>query len=430
MILKFKEVKKNQRLCVVDNVGGAYLPIALNLSNHFDSVSYYSVNQNPFPRMALEAVGTGYKQITRVDDFWEKVEEFDIIVMPDIYFNDWGYKLRKMGKMVFGGTEGERLETDRKLFKDELQSVGLSVAPTKYIKGVNNLSKYLKDNTNKWIKMSYFRGEGETTKHINWNQSEIMIDKMNFDMGPLAEMADFIIEDNIDSIAEIGFDGWTINGYNPDNVIWGLEVKDCGYIGKVSSYSELPTPLKLVMDKFQPVLTKYGHTGFYSTEVRCTKDGSIYYTDPCMRAGSPPSNTYMNLVSNWSDVIINGCQGKIVEPKFNGKYGVEIILKSNYCNSNYLPVIIPDEFRQNVNLKGSFYLNNKDYVIPFSQAGIQDMEAFGSVVVIGDDLNTIMDKAISISDSIEAPGIYYAENALQKARQSLVDLKNNLGLEF
>ena len=39
--------------------------------------------------------------------------------------------------------ESEALETDRKLFKEEVEGCGLPVAPTKYIKGIDELSKYL-----------------------------------------------------------------------------------------------------------------------------------------------------------------------------------------------------------------------------------------------------------------------------------------------
>lgn len=430
MKFKFTEVKKGQSICVVDNVGGAYLPIARKLCPCFDKVYYYSVNQNPFPRMSLDMIGSGYKGIEKVNEFWNRLDDFDIIMFPDIYFNDWGSHLRKMGKMVWGGTEAEQLETNRKLFKQELESVGLKVAPTKYIKGVNNLVQELKSNKEKWVKMSYYRGEGETTKHINWNQSEILIDQMNYEMGPLAELADFCLEDNIDSIAEIGYDGWTINGQMTDGMLWGLEVKDCGYIGKASNYSEIPDPVKQVNDKFNPVLQKYGHTGFYSTEIRYGKDNNVYYTDPCVRGGSPPSNTYMSMISNWDEIITKGAQGELVEPKFTAKYGVELILKSNYCNNNTLPVMIPNEYRDNVNLKGSYYMNNKDYIIPFNQAGIKDMEAFGSVVAVGDNLDETMKKAMEIAASIEAPGIYYSENALDKARKQIMELKNNIGIDF
>ena len=426
----FNEVKKNSSVCVVDNVGGSYLPIAHRLSEHFDCVYYYSVNQNPFPRMALDMVGTGYNNIIRIDEFWKNIDKFEVICFPDIYFNDWGYALRKMGKKVWGGTEAEQLETDRRLFKSELENVGLAVAPTKYIKGVDMLVKELKESQDKWIKLSYYRGEGETTRHIKWSQSEIMIDNLNYEMGPLAATAEFCLEDHIDSIAEIGYDGWTINGQFTDGMIWGLEVKDCGYVGKACNYENIPDPVKMTNDKFSPVLQKYGHTGFYSTEVRYGKDGNTYYTDPCVRSGSPPSNVYMKMIDNWVEIMIKGAMGEMVEPKFNSKYGCEIILKSNYCNNNTLPVMIPKEYKDNVALKGAYFMNDKNYVIPFNQAGIKDLEAFGSVVVVGDDLNEIMNKAVEIANSIEAPGIYFAENTLEKAMSTFSDLEKNTGIKF
>lgn len=430
MKISFTQFKPKNSVCVVDNVGGSYLPIAHRLSEHFDKVYYHSINQNPFPRISLDMIGTGYDNIERIDEFWKRLDDFDIIVFPDIYFNDFGYHLRKIGKKVWGGTEAEQLETDRKLFKQELKNVGLEVANTKYITGIDNLVNELKNSENKWIKISFYRGEGETHKHIKWSQSEIMINNMRFEMGPLASEIEFCLEDNIDSIAEIGYDGWCVNGKMTNGQIYGLEVKDCGYIGKASNYSEIPTPIKLVNDKFASVLQKYNHTGFYSTEVRYCKDGKTYYTDPCVRSGSPPSNVYMKMVSNWNEIIDKGTQGILVEPKFVAKYGCEIILKSNYCNGNTLPVIIPDEYKENVALKGAYHMNGKDYVIPFLQAGIKDMESFGSVVVIGDNLDEIMNKAIEIANSIDAPGLYFAENALEKAKETLNELKNNINVQF
>lgn len=136
------------------------------------------------------------------------------------------------------------------------------------------------------------------------------------------------------------------------------------------------------------------------------------------------------MISNWKDIISEGCKGELVEPKFIAKYGCEIILKSNFCNGNTLPVIIPQQYRGNVALKGSYSMNGKDYIIPFNQAGIKDMEAFGSVVAVGDNLEEVMSKALEIAGSIEAPGLYYAENALDKAKKQLEDLKNNIGITF
>jgi hypothetical protein len=148
-----------------------------------------------------------------------------------------------------------------------------------------------------------------------------------------------------------------------------------------------------------------------------------------MRAGSPPSNTYLDMIGNWDEIIIEGCLGNIVEPKFIAEYGVEIILKSAYCNQGYLNVSYPEEFKQNIKLKGTFKVDGVEYVIPFTHCGF-DMIEFGSIVVVGDDLEEIMEHALEIAGSIEGFKIEYNSNALNIAMEQINDLKAKLNIEF
>ena len=432
MRLKFNKIKmeKDMTVCVTDNIGGCYINVAQELSKFFKKVYYHSVNQNPFPMISMQNIGVGYDNIERINDFWSNLEKFDIIIFPDIYFSDWGNRLRKMGKMVWGGTNAEQLETNRHLFKDELASVNLPVAPTTYIKGVTSLIDYLKSQQDKWIKISYYRGNMETFHHINMNQSAIWLEALKLSMGPLGEEIEFIIEDSIESIAEVGYDGWTINGLMSDNSIWGIETKDCSYIGTHTIKSDLPGPIQQINNSYQSILQKYNHTGFYSNEIRVGKDGKNYYTDAAMRAGSPPSATYLSLISNWDEIIIGGCNGEIIEPKYRAKYGCELILKSSYCYKNYLPITIPKEFRDNVKLKGSFRYNDQDFIVPFEQGGVNEMDAFGSVVVIGDNVDSILSEAIEIAGSLEAYGLNYDGDALNRTKKSISDITTTLKVNF
>lgn len=419
--------KSKLNICVVDNIGGCYLPSAIKLSQYFNKTYYYSVSQNPFPRLSTEMVGVGYEQIIVINEFWNKLDLFDLIIFTDIYFNDWGQALRKMGKLVFGGTDGEFLETNRKLFKDELKKAGMPIATTTYIKGVKNLKSYLSDKKDKWVKISYYRGEQETFHFIDASHNETTFIEMLYTMGPLESELEFSIEDPITSVCESGFDGWTINGQFTDNCIYGFEIKNAGYVGKKTTKKDLPAPVRECNEKFGPVLAKYKHTGFYSTEIRCTENGTNYYTDPCMRLGSPPSNTYLEMISNWDEIIPAACQGKLVEPIFKGVYGVEIILKSNCVNNNFLPVKFPPQYKKNINLKGSFFKNNEFYIIPFKYTGFE-LQEFGSVVVVGDDLTKIIDQALSIAAQVEGFDIFYDANCLEKAtdviRESETYFKN------
>jgi len=428
-IVNYNKFDKKLKAAVVDNIGGAYIPVALALKDQFSKVYYHSVVQNPFPKISTSVIGKGYDGIEVIDTFWDKLELFDIVIFPDIYFSDWGHALRKIGKLVWGGCQSEVLETNRKLFKDELKSVGLPIAKTQYIKGVDNLKKYLHNNSDKYLKVSFFRGEFETTHHINYNHSQVFLDELDYTSGPLGDELDFIVEDPIPSIAEIGSDGFSVNGMMPKNFVLGLEVKNCGFVGKAMDIVNSPSPITNVNNKFEPVLKKYNHTGFYSTEVRIGEDGNDYYIDPCMRAGSPPSNTYLTMISNWGDIITQGAQGKIVEPIFKYKYGCEIILKSNIVNKNFLPLVFPEKYENNIRLKGSFKKDGRYYIIPFKNTGF-DMVEFGSVVVCGDDVNSIMNQALEIANSIEGYEVDYDKTALKTALEYINDTEEALKFKF
>jgi hypothetical protein len=148
-----------------------------------------------------------------------------------------------------------------------------------------------------------------------------------------------------------------------------------------------------------------------------------------MRAGSPPSNTYMEMIDNWDEIIIGACNGELVEPSFKCKYGVELILKSNYCNEGFLPVEFPSEYKDNIKLKSSFNINDKDYIIPYKYAGF-DMVEFGSVVVVGDDLEEIMNEALEIAGSIDAYKLEYNSNALEIAKEELANIEEVFKIKF
>lgn len=421
--------RDSNRIIIVDNLGGSYVNVAISLSKYFQKTYYHSVQQNPFPVMSWASVGTGYSEIIVLDSFWDHLDDFDIIIFPDIYFESWGTALRNMGKKVWGGSKSEELETNRKLFKQELTNNGMPVAPTISIIGIDNLLDFLKDKTDKWIKISYYRGDMETTHWININYNSVQFNNLKNNLGPLSNSIEFLIEDGIDCVAEIGYDGYSINGEFPNNCIFGLEVKDCGYIGKSTTKNELPKPVSLVNKQFGPVLEKYNHQGFYSTEIRYTENGLAYYTDPCMRAGSPPSNTYLDLINNWDEIIVGGVNGELVEPEFSALYGVEIILKSDYINKGFLPVKFPTQFRNNIKLKGSFIRDGLTYVVPFKYSGFEMCE-FGSVVVTGDNLEEVMNQALEIASQVEAYGLTYNVNALDIAAEQIANIEDKLNIKF
>jgi hypothetical protein len=202
-----------------------------------------------------------------------------------------------------------------------------------------------------------------------------------------------------------------------------------GYVGKRCNYTDLPAPIQEVNAKFAPILQKYKHTGFYSNEIRYTKDNIPYYTDACMRSGSPPSNVYLAMIDNWDEIITAGCRNEVVQPNFIAEYGVEIMLKSYYCNEGYLNVSYPAEYADNIKLKGCFKVDDVEYIIPFPQASFT-MEDFGSVVVVGDNLEQVINQALEIASKVEGYRVQYNAAALSEAIEKITSIQDALKIKF
>ncbi len=108
---------------------------------------------------------------------------------------------------------------------------------------------------------------------------------------------------------------------------------------------------------------------------------------------------------------------------------VEIILKSNYCNTGYLPVSFPPEFEENLTFKGAFKMNGKTFIVPFNLSGFEMVE-FGSVVVQDNDLNNAIERALIIADSVKGYELRYEMAALDKATESINKVQDALKIKF
>lgn len=422
--------KANYTICVVDNPGGSYLNTAICLAPYFKKTFYHSINFSAFPHPALNMIGTGYDEIERIDDFWSNLKEIDIIIFPDGGLKDMGAHLRSIGKMVFGGNEIETIEGNRSLFQELLERVDLPVAKTEVVIGVSNLKKTLKNKKDKWVKVSKWRNLIETYHYLSWTESKFWLDELTFKLGPIgdSEKIEFIIQDPIDSIAEIGCDGYVVGGKMPKNLIQGIEVKDMGYVGKVSN--KIWEPIAEINTKFSPVLKAYASGGsFYSNEIRYTKDKTPYYTDIAARAGMPPSSSFLTNISNWDKIIPAACKGEFVEPIYKSTYMVEIILKSNYVREGYLPVTFPIEYQNNITFKGAMKVDGKTFIIPFKISGV-DMVEFGSVVVNDNDLDNAINRTLEIAATIQAYELRYEIAAMDASKETIKRIEDALGIIF
>ena len=362
---------------------GLFATWAQKFAQDYGRVLYYCPYKSAFPRSQQYAIGTGLEGVERVTNFWDHVDETDIFFFPDVYDGDLQVALREMGKPVWGSAKGEELELMRwqtKLFlKKDLH---LPVQPVERIIGVEELRQYLRDEENKYVKISLLRGDFETFHHVNYQLSEPILDEIENKLGPYKESKEFIVEDAIDDAIEVGYDGFTVDGQYPDPGMFGYEIKDVAYIGTVRPYSQLPKQVKEVNEKLSPAFASYNYRGFWSSEIRVPKDGKPYLTDPCCRAGSPPSELYQEMFSNWGEIVWGGAHGELVKPKPTGKYGVEVLIHSPWADQHWQAVYVEPDVRQWVKLRNACQVDDVLYVAP----QVVGLPEIGAIVAVDDSL--------------------------------------------
>lgn len=405
---------------------GLFASWAVKLTEYFGRVLYYCPYKSAFPRSQQYVIGTGLEGVERITNFWDHIEETDIFFFPDVYDGDLQVFLRAIGKPVWGAAKGEELELMRwqtKMFiKKDLH---LPVQPVERIIGVQELRAYLMDTTDKYVKISMLRGDFETFRHDNYQLSEPILDDIEQKLGAFKESKEFIVEDAIDDAVEVGYDGFTIDGRYPDPGLFGYEIKDVAYIGVVRPYNKLPRQVREVNSKLSPVFEAYNYRGFWSSELRIPKDGKPYLTDPCCRAGSPPSELYQEMFSNWGQIIWEGAHGVVATPKSVGKYGVEVLIHSQWADQHWQAIYVEPEIRRWVKLRNLCQIEDVLYVAP----QVVGLPEIGAIVAVDDSLLGAIKKVKGYCEKVTGYSIDTNLGQISKAIEVLREAEHN-GIPF
>jgi hypothetical protein len=410
-----------QTILIYDH--GLFVSWAEKLTQYFGRVLYFCPWKTMFPEFRYYLIGENLPGVERVYEFWDVVDQVDIFFFPDIYDGDLQLHLRSLGKRVWGGAKSEELELNRYETKQLLREIDLPVNPVAKITGTDVLRKHLQKVRNKYVKMSNMRGDMETFRHDDYFLSESRLDELDNKLGAAKEAARFVVEDPVEDAVEVGFDGYTIDGKFPGIGIQGYEIKDAGLIGVVRPYEELPEGLQQVNAKLSPILQNYEHRGFFSTEVRIQKNGKPYLIDPCMRCASPPSELYQETYSNWGEIIAAGSYGETVDPNPLCKYGVEVIVRSDWVDKNWLAIDYPKEIEQWVKLKNMTMIGDRRYIAPHGFFEI------GAVVAIDDTLIGAIKKVAEYSKQVRG---FRVEIRLDSIVEGIETIRESvdLGVEF
>lgn len=398
-------------LCVE---GGLFSSWAFRLAKEFREVKLFRPWTRTFSHPNDFFIGQGYSEFERVEHFWQHVDDADVVCFLDIHFPDWADYCRKQGKSVWSPFYGEELELYRAETKELLNEVGLPVAPYEVVTGMDDLREYLKTHDNQHVKISKLRGLTETFESQNYDLIKIKLDDIEHKLGGASSVQEFICEDNIEATTEEGYDGWCIDGQFPKTAIIGFEIKDCGSASVVKPYVQLPREVRETNEKLSPVLQDYGYRGFWSTEIRKTKN-NFYPVDFTARAASPCGENLQELVANIGEIIDAGSQGQVVEPETKDRFAVQAMISSSFAQDNWLPISIPDEIRSYFKLYHCCKVDGQEFIVPTSV----DMKEIGSVVATGRTIDEAIKKCAQYAGQIEGYQIRVDTDSLEKAKAEL-----------
>lgn len=371
------------------------MELAPRLARDFGQVRLFVPWASGYPHAAPAHVGVGIDGVERVPTFWDYVPDADLVVFPDLYMADMAAVCAdRFGKPVWSHRGAECLELDRWGTRRLQKKLSIAAPHTRHFVGLDALEDHLEDpkNEDKWVKISTYRGDGETWHHETWHTSSVRLDEFRNRVGALADSYEFVVEDNVDGI-EVGYDGFCVRGEWPEASYWGVEVKDSAYVGQFSSYGDLPAPIREINEKMSPILREERAAGFCSFEFRLTKEGGTsgggtpgvtpVMIDPCLRCGSPPFEGLMEGYTNLSEIMWEGAHGRVAPVKSTGRFLAIAMIHSTFALTNWVPIDVPARDERWVKLRNKAVIGGKMYHVPTQG----DMPEIGAVVAVADDLD-------------------------------------------
>lgn len=339
---------------VIDH--GYYVSTAERLAREFKHVYYSSPSDSEFQSAANCVYGDGLETIERTENFLDPAlfDEIDVFIFPEIGFAPLQKHLRNLGKPVWGSFDTTYLEMYRTQFLDFVRDVGLPVAPSTKLKGVSALREHLAPTKDQWVKLDRVRGDCETWHWIDWEHSQYKLLELELKFGGVKELIGFVVQQPIEAIAEIGYDGWFISGDGngfPGSSFYGYEGKNEIYLGALRKYGQLPKELRDVNEAIAPKLKELGYRNFMSTEIRVKSKTEAFFIDPTFRQAGQTCEQLQETCENLGDVIWHGANGQMLEPKWKYKFAASATIHYDISDSDQWKVLrVPKEVASMVKL--------------------------------------------------------------------------------
>lgn len=404
---------------------GNYIEVAMRLAREedgFGKVKYFCSWQSAYPKYDPYVVGYGVNTILpnfeQVHSIFDMMADVDVWVFPDLYMGDIQEWLRDQGHLVFGAGRGENMELHRDKMKIHLKELGLAVNEGKTIVGLNALRTHLQESKDLWVKTNMFRGSMESFHHGEYKLSKPRLDRFEHTLGIYKDRQVFTVEAPIENSLDFAIDMITADGKYPLKSLMGVEQKNCSYVGVFTELSKAPKGVIDIHDKLTETMRKYQYRMAISLESRICKDGTAYLLDPCCRFPQPPTSLYIEMYENFPQLVWDTARGDTPNIQSKYKYGVQLIIKSEFAKKDPQAVFFPDEIKNFVKIKNLCIQEGIYHYIPQEH----EMEEIGGVIGMGNTLKDAKKQCLDRADMITGDGIYIEREALDRADKDIEQL--------
>lgn len=380
--------------CVIDH--GQFSSVARRLAKDYKQVYYCCPDEMACRVVAKGVLGDGFLEFEKVRTIKEVKSKCDLFVFPDVGFYWEQAELREQGKAVWGAGDGGMIEENRGFFLRLLKEVGLPVAKHDVVVGLENLRAFLRGKEDKYIKVSWWRGDIETTHWRSWDQDSCILDAWAVRLNRFQRHMTFYVFDPIPAAIEDGFDTFCIDGKMPNTVMHGQENKDKSFIGVMSYFGYLPENLREIAQAFLPVLKRSGYyRQAFSIEAR-----NEFFIDPTLRFPSPPHQLELEQIENFGEIVWAGANGEVVEPVVKHKCGVQALVRMERDETEWGNVVIPESIKDYVY---PMYVAQEDDVLCFPPGGLGPMIAWitGTGNTVEEAIHCLQERKSELPDCVE-----------------------------
>jgi phosphoribosylamine-glycine ligase len=197
-------------------------------------------------------------------------------------------------------------------------------------------------------------------------------------------------------------------------VLSGTEIKNKAYYGELMEYSKLTSGVQKTTDAIAPLMKQFQYKGFFSTEVRTTKDNKNYLIDMTCRLPLPPSPLYPLMFDNLGEIVWGLANGELVEIKPKAKCGLYLSIASTNYQADYQTVYFPEKYRENIKLVNAMKVDDEYCTLNIN--GFPEPEV-GCIAVAGNSFEECKKMAEEIAEEIKGFGIQVDISQIDKAKE-------------